>query len=33
MGQMPPVQQQFVISTRGPGLYEFTDLVANWIAR
>lgn len=33
MGQMPPVQQQFVISTRGPGIYEFTDLVANWIVR
>ena len=27
-----PMQTQFEISTRGPGLYEFTAQVAGWVA-
>jgi secondary thiamine-phosphate synthase enzyme len=27
-----PFQTRFVLATRGPGLYEFTDQVARWVA-
>ena len=32
-GQGAPMQTDFTIATRGPGLYEFTAQLRDWVAR